>query len=246
MARGDLQAGLRLLRRLPAYLRRPVTVSEARAVVRQRLERREDDFLELARRAVYGGAPASPYRWLLARAGCEYADLERLVSNEGLEGTLHTLLRAGVYLTVEELKGRSPLLRSGERCEVRPEDLRNPLAAGDIPAQTSGSRGRPTELRLDLAWLRDWAVNTSLEFAAWGGEDRIQARWGVPGRRADPGHPPQFRRPRLPPAPRFTACQPGPATPQPPYSLDPNPPARPRPVVRFALPRPEHVPPEAP
>ena len=74
--RGDLLAlvmGLRLLARLPGYLRNPLTIAEARAILRRRLEQREEDFLVLIKRAVFGN-PTSPYRALLRQAGCEYGD----------------------------------------------------------------------------------------------------------------------------------------------------------------------------
>jgi hypothetical protein len=44
----DARAGARLLRRLPAFLRRPITAEEARATLRHRLERRDAYFLEFA------------------------------------------------------------------------------------------------------------------------------------------------------------------------------------------------------
>jgi len=66
----DVRTGLRFLRQLPGYLRRPITLDEARETLRRRLERRAADFLDLARRAIFGN-PGSPYRALLQHAGCE-------------------------------------------------------------------------------------------------------------------------------------------------------------------------------
>jgi hypothetical protein len=66
----------RLLFNLPALLRRPISIEEARQILRRRLERRADDFLELFRSAVIGN-PASPYNALLRHAGCELGDVER-------------------------------------------------------------------------------------------------------------------------------------------------------------------------
>ena len=64
----DLRAGARLLAELPAFLRRPIDVGEAEALVRQRLASREAGFLALLRHAVYPHAE-SPYRKLLEQAG---------------------------------------------------------------------------------------------------------------------------------------------------------------------------------
>ena len=47
----DVLIGSRLLRRLPAFLHRRITLDEARAVLRRRRERRPHDFLELVRDA---------------------------------------------------------------------------------------------------------------------------------------------------------------------------------------------------
>ncbi len=106
----DVAAGLRFVPRLPSFLRRPFTIEEARATLRRRLEHRGADFLWLARRAIYEHA-ASPYRALLNLAGCEYGDLERMVTQDGVEATLRTLYHSGVYLSVEEFKGRRPVVR---------------------------------------------------------------------------------------------------------------------------------------
>ena len=52
----------------------PPSARSARELLRGRLERRGRDFLDLARRTVYG-FPGSPYRRLLAHAGCGYEKL---------------------------------------------------------------------------------------------------------------------------------------------------------------------------
>ncbi len=71
-------------------MRNPVRSDQARAILRRRLERRAEDFLALMRGSVYA-VPGSPYRRLLAQAGCEYKDLAVLVGREGVEGTLRAL-----------------------------------------------------------------------------------------------------------------------------------------------------------
>ena len=101
----DLRLAARFLRRVPGHLRRPLTVARAATIVQERRARREADFLELVTRTVYAD-PDSPYRRLLDLAGCERGDLEQLVRAEGVEGALHVLFRQGVYLTVDEFKGR--------------------------------------------------------------------------------------------------------------------------------------------
>ena len=106
----DIAVGAHFLCSLTSFLRQPISPQEAQVTLRRRLERRETDSLSLARQAIYQNA-ASPYRQLLSLASCEYGDLERLVSQEGVEGALRILFRHGVYLTVDEFKGRRPAVR---------------------------------------------------------------------------------------------------------------------------------------
>ena len=176
----DLAAGTRFFTHLPSFLRRPLTVADARTTVQRRLARREADFLALVERLIYG-RPSSPYRRLLQLAGCELGDLETLVRLEGLEGALHELLRRDVYLTVDEFKGRRPAVRGTATVEVHPDLLRNPGAASHAPLQTSGSRGGATPVPVDLEFVRDRAVDAALVFAGWGGTSWRRAVWGVPG-----------------------------------------------------------------
>jgi hypothetical protein len=172
--------GWRLVRALQPLLREPLDVPRARAIVRERLERRAADFLWIARQAIYDG-PVAPYRELLAAAGCRYPDLERLVMREGVEGALRTLLRHGVYLTVDEFKGRQAVRRGSLTIPVSPEALRNPWSRFHLPSRTTGSRGAGTPVLVDLEFIRDRAVNTAVTMAARGGLGWDHAFWGVPG-----------------------------------------------------------------
>jgi hypothetical protein len=176
----DVILGIRLLSGLPGLLRHPISLGQARAILRGRQERRQGDFLDLARRAVYRHA-ASPYRRLLSLAGCEYGDLERLVHQEGVEGALLSLYRHGVYLVIEEFKGLRPAVRGSATVWVDPMRLRNPLSAVHARVQTGGSRGQGTPVPIDLGFIRDRAVNARLVFEAWGDDGWRQAVWATPG-----------------------------------------------------------------
>jgi hypothetical protein len=81
-------------RALRRFLHPPLTIEEARRLAARRLETREDTFLRIVDRAVYGH-PRSPYLALLREAHCEAGDLRALVAQQGLEGALRTLRRAG-------------------------------------------------------------------------------------------------------------------------------------------------------
>jgi hypothetical protein len=171
--------GLRWLAGLPSYLRHPLSVAESRAILLRRLERREDDFLELAKLAIFGN-PESPYIPLLRGAGCEFGDLDLMVRKEGLETSLGFLFRSGVYLTSDEYKGRVPARRGGAEIEAGPSRLRNPLTSPQYFGRTSGSRGGGTSVPLDLACIRDRAVNMYLALDSRGGAGWRNAVWSIP------------------------------------------------------------------
>ena len=176
----DLRTGIRLLRALPAFLKHPLSADQAKATLAERLRDRNDHFLALAKTAIYDHT-ASPYRTLLRRAGCEYGDLRQLVVRHGLEETLGKLAREGVYLTVDELKGRTPVVRGATMLRVDPGRLRNPAVQTHALAQTSGSRGRGAAVPVDLRFVRDLGVNICLTTAARGGLAWRHATWTIPG-----------------------------------------------------------------
>jgi hypothetical protein len=165
---------------LPGYLRNPLRPDEARALLGAWAERREADFLGLIQAVIYAN-PDNPYRRLLALAGCEAGDFERLVRQEGIEATLEALLRRGVYLSVNEFKGRQPVVRGSTRFEVQPRDLAQ-RARGIVGTnQSSGSRGARTVARFSLPQMRNTAAGYGAELAARGGSDWVKAIWDVPG-----------------------------------------------------------------
>ena len=176
----DASAAAVLSTALPRFLRHRLTFETSLAAQRNRLETRDSSWLALVRAAVYRYS-RSPYLRLLRRAGCELGDLERLVRQEGLEGTLRCLYRAGVYLTIEEFKGRRPVVRGSDRFQVNPRLLRNPRAAVHAFARSGGSRGPGMPVPIDLGFLREQSTNTCLIAHARGGAAWRKAHWMVPG-----------------------------------------------------------------
>jgi hypothetical protein len=165
---------------VPRYLRRPLSPDEARAALRQKLARREGDFLYLARKVIYP-RPNHPLRRLLTIAGCEYGDLVRLLGQQGLEGALAVLFRRGVYLTIDEFKRGRPVVRGSSSFVVEPGELLNPLNGRHLPIATGGSRGAPTPASADLWQERAYAVGRCLYFDAVGATAPRFAVWDVPG-----------------------------------------------------------------
>ena len=161
---------------LHRFLRHTLTLDEAKAIVHQRMEHREENFLQVAERSIYSYA-GSPYLPLLKMAGCELGDLRGLVKGHGLEGTLRRLREAGVYITFEEFKGRKPIERNGQTLAVSASDFDNPRAKQDLTLQTGGSTGTAIKVGVDLD---DIAARSPLEMiglAAHGLLDAPSVRW---------------------------------------------------------------------
>jgi hypothetical protein len=175
----DVRAGVRLLTDLPGFLRTPFTIEEASETLRRRLAERESRFLDLA--AAIFDRPYRPYRALLDHAGCGPGDLRELVRREGVEDTLAILAAQGVFLRCEEFKGRRPIHRGSLELHVEPADLVRPGAAVHGISESSGSRGPRTAVPIDLAFIRDHAIDTWLGLAAHDGLGWAHAHWGVPG-----------------------------------------------------------------
>ncbi len=141
-----------LLRGLGPFLKRGVDPDEARSRLEWQLKSRHLAFGDLVRRAVFENT-GSPYRRLLDWAGITLDDVTELAATKGVEGALRALHDHGVYVTLEEFKGLRPLSRPGLELELRPEDFDNPLATLHYTARTSGSRGGPRRILVDLDLL---------------------------------------------------------------------------------------------
>jgi hypothetical protein len=118
-------------------------------MIEERLQRREEGFLVLLEGGVYPN-PRSPYRRLLGAAGVELGDARKLVGEVGLDGALESLREAGVYATLDEFKGHVPLERNGLSLRVDHIDFDNPLSTPHYEVQSSGSRGAPRRIPVDL------------------------------------------------------------------------------------------------
>lgn len=175
-----MRMGARFLSRLPAFFKRPLELDEARWILSCRFEQRQARFLALLRRTVFE-QPKGPYLHLLDHAGCEYGDLVRLVQQDGVEGALSALVEKGVFLSVDEFKGRTAVRRGSLTIDFNPEQLRNPLAEFHVSARSSGSRGGSLPVLIDLSFVRECAVNTLLFLHARDGQHWLKADWEVPG-----------------------------------------------------------------
>jgi hypothetical protein len=168
----------RYARRLPRFIRDVVTPAAARARISAQLRRREQNFLRMVRDGVYGN-PGSPYRALLAAAGVEAGDIERMVGDHGVEGTLSRLRDAGVYVTIDEFKGNRPIERPGVSVPAGAQRFDNPLATVHFSGATGGSRTRARRVPIDLDLLEHDVAYHSLFLDAFELRGRPFAAWRV-------------------------------------------------------------------
>ncbi len=184
----------RLTRDLRPFLRQPMELDRARAVVGERLRHRNERFLDLVRRGIYA-VPHSPYRRLLRHAGCELGDVEQSVARDGVETTLASLMREGVYVTLEEFKGRRPAVRGSQTFAFSDADFDNPLAPAHFVIRSGGTRGPATRVGMSLSFSADLSANTLVALDSHGLAADDQVIWLLSGifqllRLAKLGRPP--------------------------------------------------------
>lgn len=166
----------RLFRDLRPYLRVPLTPAECHRRAREGLANRTERFLATLAQGVFA-VPASPYKRLMEHAGADMPELRRSVQERGVEGTLAQLRDAGVYVTLDEFKGRRPIVRGGLTLETRARDFDNPLTVRHFMTETGGSRSRGTRVYIDLAHYEQDAVYDYLFVEAYGIVDRPWGSW---------------------------------------------------------------------
>jgi len=173
-------SGAQFFINLPSYLRHPMTDTQARKRLSISLRNREQAFLDKTRLDIFG-YPDRPYAQLMRCAGCEYGDIEAAVRRDGLDATLKTLLAAGIYLTIDEFKGRKPARRGSTEIDVQPAMLQAPRASYHLPARSGGSRGKGTPVMIDLEFIRACAANSAVSLSCRGVDRWTKAVWESPG-----------------------------------------------------------------
>ena len=155
-----MASGLYSLLRTPPY-------ADPEGMIRFQMENRERHFLELAQRVIFSN-PANPYYEMFRLAGCSYEDLVEAVHRDGLESTLASFHRQGVYLLHDEFKGKKPIVRSNREIPATPRSFRNPLVKGGMETSSGGSRSRGTRIPKSTAQQlhgEAYAVLSQREFA---------------------------------------------------------------------------------
>lgn len=152
---------------LGGYMKEKTSFEQAGQIVKERMLKREENFLRLIKKGVFDYRK-SPYRPLFNLARCGYEDVERMVSNEGIEGTLAILRDKGIYISIEEFKGKQPIIRDGSIFKVRERDFDNPYTARCYERRSGATRSAGTRTVVDFEFLADTAANRGLIADMWG------------------------------------------------------------------------------
>jgi hypothetical protein len=152
---------------LKGFLKEPVTLEQGREIIRQRLQDREQNLLAMVKRAIYDNE-ASPYLKLLRQAGCEYGDFEKMVRSDGIEPSLKRIYEAGVYISIEEFKGKKEVSRGGKVFTFKESDFDNPFLVRHFEASSGGSRSAGTTVTMNLDRYYYLAAQNTVTFDAYG------------------------------------------------------------------------------
>lgn len=136
---------------LRRFLRESSDLKKSRQSIQQRVEQREDNFLSVLKRAIYDNYN-SPYRRIIQSARISFQDIQYSVSRSGIEETLRFLKKKGVYLTLDEIKGRKRTIRSGLDIRFKESDFNNPCISPAFYIQSGGTMNGGTGTRTNISF----------------------------------------------------------------------------------------------
>jgi hypothetical protein len=127
-------------------------INLAMQLLRERIAEREENFLNLAERGIFNYS-RSPYRKLLDAQHIGFADLKRWIKWDGLDASLVRLSEAGVYFTVDEFKGKTPVRRHGIEFLCEESMFDNPHLRFVYEVRSGATRSAGTRVRIDFEYL---------------------------------------------------------------------------------------------
>src|SRR2546430_3518414 len=175
-------------------------LAKANDSIRKRVLAREENFLSFVEKGIFQYA-CSPYLKLLERKRIQFNDLKNWVSKDGTEGALRTLENEGVYFTVDEFKGKVPVVRNGIEFWCQEGMFDNPFLSYVYEVRSGATRSAGTRVRIDFDYLHQRSLYDALFLNMHGCLKAPIANWfpifpGAPGinsslRFADIGNPVQ-------------------------------------------------------
>jgi hypothetical protein len=163
----DLRMHARFAWGLRGFLRHPLSLPEARAIVQQRLDERETNFLRTVERGIFG-YPRSPYLPLLKLAACEFGDLQRLVRTRGARAHAGRPARRWRVRDLRGVQGPGARRAAGTDHSHRGSRLRQSVHARVLPGPIRRYDGAGTRVDIDLEHLADRAANYMIAYHVHG------------------------------------------------------------------------------
>lgn len=124
----------------------------AEKALRERVSRRQENFLNLVERGVFGYSK-SPYLKFLSAKKITFQDIKLWVEKIGLEATLAKLQTEGIFFTVEEYKGKHEVSRNGIRTRLSETDFDNPFLSTAYEVRSGATRSAGARIRIDFDYL---------------------------------------------------------------------------------------------
>ena len=136
-------------------------LARAADAVRSQMAAREENFLSLVKKAVFE-YDRSPYLKLLAPKKIQFADLQSWVAKNGIGGALRALENEDVYLTVDEFKGKVPVVRPGVEFWCQEGMFDNPFLSYVYEVRSGATRSSGTRVRIDFDYLHQRSLYDAL------------------------------------------------------------------------------------
>jgi hypothetical protein len=160
-------------------------IALAHTFIKKRVQAREGNFLNLVQKGVFQYT-GSPYRKLFAHHRIGFEDLKSWVGQDGIEASLRRLEREGIYFTVDEFKGRVPVIRDGVKFECNPSMFDNPFLSYVYEVRSGATRSMGTRIRIDFDYLHQRSLYDALLLDIHGCLTAPVANWfpvfpGAPG-----------------------------------------------------------------
>lgn len=158
------------------YLSAPITADAAVNGLRAGLVQRSERFLTMLRGQIYR-VPESPYMALLRAARVTFDQVANWVERDGLESALGRLVSEGVWLSVDEFKGRRPIRRGALEFAVRPGSFDPRSSTVGFEALGGQSRSRGTPSSVSFALLTEEAMHLKVLLSQLGAERGLILNW---------------------------------------------------------------------
>lgn len=160
-------------------------IALAKSSIKKRVAAREENFLNFVEKGVFQYS-RSPYLKLLEPKNILFQDLKNAVAKLGIEGSLRWLESEGVYFTVDEFKGKVPVVRNGVEFWCQEGMFDNPFLSYVYEVRSGATRSAGTRVRIDFDYLHQRSLYDALLLSIHGCLKAPIANWfpifpGAPG-----------------------------------------------------------------